>query len=321
MREFSVYTTGITAFVEDYRRAIAVNAPRPITMTVSKGLGQSETLTVPAHFPYVRVPIKHLDDTTLTRGFRISHDWDVGDAAGAFPPETEGATTSVLHTVIKFLNFHEVILPESASPAKIDDTPLPNDKNETSVHWLASMNSLGTTATKIDPRHVVKDPVDVAAYVRFPHGTISTAFVTQFKCVSVSALDGKLAGTLNRRVAQLLVCKMQVPDTEFKVEFRNYAGNPGENFKITFKAREPDPWMVFACTSLDDAFQLPTVEETFGTDTHFRLVYGLAGESVTDANVALPKSINPSPNGEKAKPLGTPRCIPPGFSGGSTGGQ
>jgi hypothetical protein len=326
MREFSVYTTGITSLVEDYRRAVAINAPRPITMTVSKGPGQSENVTVPAHLPYVRVPINHLDDTTLSQ-FTISHDWDVSVAPGVFPNQDIANPNSLIRpTVVKFLHFHEVVLPPSDTPPSVDDTPLnntgiPSDKDRTSIHWLASMKSLGTPATTIDPRHVVKDPVDVAAYLRFPQGRISTAFATNFKCVSVSALDGKLVGTLHQAVAQLIVCKLNVPDEEFTVLCRDYGSGDAGDFEITFKAGVPDPWMVFACTSLDDAFQLPSVEEKFGTDMHFRLVYGLAAGAVPDDYIALPKSINPAPNGGGPRPLGSGHCIPPGWSGGSTGGQ
>jgi hypothetical protein len=327
MREFSVYITGIMSFVEDYRRAVAVNASRPIAMTVSKGPGLSENVTVPAHFPYVRIPINYLDDTMLSR-FAIAHDWDISAAPGVFPIQNPDDPESVIRqTVLKFLHFHEVVLPASDTPPSVDDTPLndtgipDHDTDGASIGWLASMESLGTPAKTIDPRHVVKDPLDVAAYIRFPQGEISTAVATNFKFVSVSAFDGRLMGTLHQAVAQLLVCTLEVPDDEFTVSCRDYRSGDVGDFDITFRAGVPEPWMVFACTSLDDAFQLPSVDEKYGTDTHFRLVYGLAKGIVTDVDIALPKSLTPAPNSGPARPLGSGHCIPIGFTGGAAGGQ
>src|ERR1051325_946080 len=306
MREFSVYTTGIIAFVEDYRRAVAVNAPRSVAMTVSNGPGRSEDITIPAHFPYIRIPINHLDDTTLAQ-FRIVHDWNVSGATTIFPitdPDNPGS--QLRQTVVQFLNFQEVVLSASNTPASIDNTPLNIPNNDHSVQWLVRMEELGTTADTIDPRHVVKDPLDVAAYIRFPSGAVSTALTTKtFKCVSVNILDGKLAGTLQRAVAQLLVCKFEVPDEEFTVRCRDYRPGPDPDFEIVFKADVPNPWMVFASTSLDDAFQLPSVEPKYGTDTHFRHLYGLAPGVVTDADIALPKSLEPAPHAGMGRPLGS----------------
>lgn|GEM_PF-4903036 len=320
MRELSVYVTGIAAFVEDYRRVVAVDASHPVTMTVAGERGQSNQVTVPGHFPYLRMPFDHIEDP---ENYAISHDWDTSAAPGVFPdPEGDNIQPSLL----KFLHYQEVVLPDSTTPASVDMTPLNatglpiKNQDDASVLWLPTMESLGTPARTIDPKHVVANPTEIAAYIRFPNGRMTTAFPTQFKFVSVSAADGKAAGTLNRAVAQLVVCKMDVPDEAFTVVCRDYqAGGGSGDFNVNFKAGMAEPWMVFACTSLEDAFQLPTVDEKFGIDLHFRLVYSLAQGTVTEADIALPKSINPGPG--VPRPLGAGKCVPPLFSGGGTGGK
>lgn len=317
MRELSIYVTGIAAFVEDYRRAIAVNALQPAAMEV-----EGKLVTVPAHFPYVRLPFDQIVDP---ENYSISHDWSTSAAPGIFPNVIEP-------TLVKFLRFHEVILPDSKTPPTIDDTPLNATRipirtatpggppvDDTSVLWLAPMEFL-TSASTIDPQHVVENPGEaVAAYVRFPKGRISTASPTSFKFVSVSAADGTPAGQLDQAVAQLMVCRLSVPEEAFTVLCRDYRDGGKNDFAINFTAGAQNIWMVFACTSLEDALQLPSVEDQFGVDTHFTLVYRLA-QSVKDDDVVLPKSLIPQENVGDPKPLGAGRCVPPRFKGGSTGG-
>jgi len=326
MREFSVFVMGIAAFVEDYRRVVAVNASRPMTLTLVKEEGgHSEDVTVPAHFPYVRVPFNHVDVDTQQR-FAISQDWDISAAPGAFPSDPGNPNPMIRQTLVRFLSSHEVILPvESDTPPSVDLTPLnqngiPIAADRHSALWLPSLDSMGAKKTKIDPVHIVKDPNPdaVAAYIRFPRGRISTATPTDFRFVSVTPVDGKKSGSLNRAVAQLMACKMSVPDGAFVVSCRDYrAVGALPPFEIKYKAGIANPWMVFASTSLEDALQLPSVEEQFGIDHHFRLVYGLAEGPVGADDIALPKSITPESG---AKPLGTGRCVPPLLKGGSTGG-
>jgi len=118
MRELSVYVTGIAAFVEDYRRVVAVDASHPITMTVAGERGQSNQVTVPGHFPYLRMPFDHIEDP---ENYAISHDWDTSAAPGVFPdPEGDNIQPSLL----KFLHYQEVVLPDSTTPASVDMTPL-----------------------------------------------------------------------------------------------------------------------------------------------------------------------------------------------------
>jgi hypothetical protein len=330
MRDFSVFVTGIAAFVGDYRRVLAVDAARPTTMNVTDENGKTSEVTVPAHFPYLRLPTQHIDDATAS-AIAIGQDWDVSAAPGAFPPDG-GPNPFNRSTLVQFLHFHEVVLPDSESPADVDMTPLNAngipivDQKEgqpppdaTSALWLPSMNNLGTPKKRIDSKHITANPVEIAAYIRFPKGRVSTASATNFKFVSVSPADGKAAGPFNRAVAQLMVCTMKVPDEAFTVKCRDYRTNDQKSFDINFKAGIPQPWMVFACTSLEDALQLPSVEEKFGVDYHFRLVYNLAEGTVTDADVALPKSISPPEVGAD-EPLGAGRCVPPLFDGGETGG-
>ncbi|HYI11552.1 MAG TPA: hypothetical protein VEK57_21020 [Thermoanaerobaculia bacterium] len=323
MREFSVFVTGIAAFVEDYRRALAVHAPRPVSVKIREGRRHSDYATIPAHFAHVRVPLNDVDAATQTL-FPIMHDWNVAEVPGVFRADNPPlANDMVRQTLVKFLRFQEVILPDSETPATLDEaaltaTGIPTPADKTSVRWLASMESLGTTAKTIDPRHIVENPTDVAAYIRFPNGRISTAFAPQFKFVSVNALDAKPAGILDQAVAQLVVCRFDVSGAAFTVKCRGYNG--GDSFDITFKEGVAEPWMVFACTSLEDALQLRLDGDKFGVDLHFQLVYALAEGQVSDAEVALPKSIDPAPGIGEGKPLGAGGCVPIRFSGGSTGG-
>lgn len=319
MRELSVFVTGIAAFVEDYRRVLAVDAPDPVRMTVGSGRGETSDVVIPAHFPYVRVPLGHVDDVTLQQ-FRITQDWDVSVAPDQFPPDNAQTSHLIRQTVVRFLRYHEVVLPDSDTAPTVDlkalnATKLPTGADKTSLEWVTSMTELGTTAVRIDPRHVTANPTDVAAYVRFPKGHISTAFVTKFKFVSVNAVDAKPSGSLDQAVAQLIVCTINVPDDAFTVTCRGYNG--ASDFNIVFKAGVAKPWMVFACTSLEDALQLRP--PMFGLDHHFRLVYKLADSTVRATDIALPKSIQPA-NVGPARPLGEGGCVPPRFSGGSTGG-
>jgi hypothetical protein len=314
MRELSVYVTGIAAFVEDYRRVMAVNAIQPTAVKVA-----GRQVTVPAHFPYVRIPRDHVAEPESS----ISHEWNTMAVPGLFADPRQ-------KTFVRFLHFHEVVLPDTdPDQPSLDETPinatglpvmeqeengLPEDHS--SVLWLAPMEKL-TKASTIDPRHVVKNPgVDVAAYIRFPKGRISTAAPTPFRFVAVKEADGKTTGQLNQAVAQLMVCKMKVPDDAFEVKCRDYRNNGANDFTIQFKGGVADPWMVFACTSLEDALQLPSAGVDFGVDTHFRLVYRLVA-ALKEDDVVLPKSIPPAPN---AKPLGGGGCVPPRLKGGSTGG-
>lgn len=325
MREFSVFVTGIAAFTGDFRRVLAVNAPQPVTMHVADENGKSHEITVPAHFPYLRLPTQYVDENTAA-AIAIGQDWDVAAAPGAFPPDV-GGNQMTRSTLVKFLHFHEVVLPDSATPPSVDQTPLNQDglpiidqkdgepqPDATSARWLPPMSSLGTPKTKIDPKHLTADPKEIAAYVHFPKGRVSTAAATNFKFVSVKTADGKQTGSLNRAVAQLMVCRMSVPDEEFVVKCRDYATNGAKSLDIKFKAGMQKPWMVFACTSLEDALQLPSVEDKFGIDYHFRLVYGLAEGVVKAGDVALPKSVSP-PNVGAGQPLGGGRCVPPLFDG------
>lgn len=334
MRKLSVYVTGIPAFVEDYRRAIAVNALTPTTVQVGQECGHVEDVTIPAHFPSVRVPFNHIEDP---QNYPTGHDWNVAAAPGVFPPDDPANPTSpVRSTLIKFLRFQEVELPPSTTPASIDNTPLnatgiPVDvqvangpaPDASSLLWLAPMSSLGTSATAIDPRHVVKNPSeDVAAYIRFPYGKMSTAVATRFKFVAVTAVNGTQTGTLDRAVAQLVVCQLDVPDDAFSVWCRDYLPTGGAgHFQIRFKRDIPDPWLVFSCTSLEDTFQLPMGEETLRTDFHFRLVYRLAAGRVAAQDIALPQAVNPAAHLGVPRPLGAGGCVPPVYGGGGTGGQ
>src|SRR5689334_12100263 len=115
MSTFSVYVTGISSFVGDYRRAIAVDIPQPIKMEVSNGSGKKTEVTVPAHFPYVRVPLTYVAEDTLGR-MSIAQDWDISAApvfAQDIPPNPRPA---IRQTLLKFLHFQEVILPPSETP-------------------------------------------------------------------------------------------------------------------------------------------------------------------------------------------------------------
>lgn len=321
MRKFKVYVTGIAAFVEDYRRVVAINASHPQVLTITEN-GVPRQVTIPAHFPYIRVPEKQVDDDTAQRMPHFQ-DWNVVAAKGALPPDDDHSLQSatIRQTLMKFLHGQEVVLPDSPTPLSNDEaalgtSPTPSNGNKNSVLWLPSLQSLGAKATKIDQKHIVKnpDPNVVAAYIRFPKGRMTTAVASDFQFVSVS-LDGSTLAPLNRVVAQLLLCEMDVPDTPFTVICRSYNGD--SDFPITFKAGVQQPWMVFACTSLEDALQLPAVEEKFGIDFHFRLIYGLLEGNVKDGDIALPKSILPAPG---AKPLGAGKCIPPHVGGGATAG-
>lgn len=321
MRELSVFVTGISAFVEDFRRVVAVNAPEPVSMKVAGEKGRSTFVTIPAHLPYLRVPLNQVDTATQGR-FKILHDWDVSLVPKAFP--ADGPNLLIRQTLVRFLKFYEVELPASDTEpdvnlTELNPTRLPTAADEQSLRWLTPMTSLGTSAVRIDPRHVERDPVDVAAYVRFPKGRISSAFVTNFKFESVTAADAKPAGNLDQAAAQLVVCRMNVPDEaltdgKLRVNCRGYNG--AADFQIDFLPEVEKPWMVFACTSLEDAFQLRT-ERMFGVDHHFRLVYKLAEQDVRDTDIALPKSV-PPPVGA-GKPLGEGGCVPPVFSGGTGG--
>jgi len=335
MRTFSVFVTGIAAFVGDYRRVVAVDAPLPVTMKGTDENGQSKDVTIPAHFPYLRVPTRHIEDASAKK-ISIKQDWDVSAAPDAFP--SDGDPQSLTRsTFVQFLHFHEIVLPQSGTPATVDLKPLNNQgipivdegtgeppapgtppPDATSALWLPSMETLGTPKKTIDPKHITANPTEIAAYVRFPNGRISTAAASRFRFVSVSPVDGKAVGPLNRAVAQLMVCTMEIPDDAFTITCRDYRTNAAKNISIDFKAGVKDPWMLFACTSLEDAFQHPSVEKTFGVDFHFRLVYRLADGAPTDADIVLPKSIPPAPG---AKPLGGGGCVPPLFAGGETGGQ
>jgi hypothetical protein len=329
MRTFSVFVTGIAAFVGDYRRVVAVDAPQPVTMKATGENGQSKDVTIPAHFPYLRLPSKHIDDTA--NQLKIAQTWDVTAAPGAFPPDDDNDPQSLTRsTFIQFLHFHEVKMPDgSTTPPTVDMTPLNADgipiidqklnappPDATSALWLPSMESLGTPKKKIDPKHITANPAEVAAYIRFPKGRISTAKATNFKFVAVSP-DGQPAGSLNRAVAQLMVCTVDVPNGPFTVTCRHY-GEDGKDIDINFKGDVPNPWMLFACTSLEDAFQLTAVKKDFGVDFHFRLVYRLAEGPHDDGGITLPKSISP---GQGGKPLGGGGCVPPLFAGGETGGN
>jgi hypothetical protein len=316
-RPFQVFVTGIAGFVEDYRRVVAVNAPQPRSMKITEAGSQRE-IVIPAHFPYLRVPFDYVDEESKKR--MITHDWNVSAALGVFPPFDTSLTRK---TLVQFLRSREVVLPDSETEPSVDETELrgrmPSEDagDETSALWLPTLSSLGASATMIDPKHVVEDPDPnfVAAYIRFPSGVIETARTSDYK-FGATSLDGHASGTLNQAVALLMVCTMDVPDDAFDVTCRSYQGQ--EDIVITFSGNMPNPWMVFVCSSLEDAFQLPTNEDKYGTDFHFRLVYELVQGPFTNADIALPKSIAPPPGG---RPLGAGKCVPPRFGGGGTGGK
>jgi hypothetical protein len=316
-RTFRVFVTGIAGFVEDYRRVVAVNSPRPRSIRIIDG-GIQREVTIPAHVPHLRVPVDYVTEKTK-KDIPITHDWNITAAQGAFPPFEDLSPTR--KTLVQFLHSREVELPPSDTEPDVDDTELggsmPSEakKDETSALWLPTLSSLGARATTIDPKHVVRDPDPnfVAAYMRFPNGVIETAQTSDFR-FGATSLDGHASGTLNRAVALLMVCTMEVPNEAFEVTCRSYQGEAP--IIITFIKEKPDPWMVFVCSSLEDAFQLPSVEEKYGTDFHFRLGYELVQGPFTDADIALPKSIAPS-----GKPLGAGKCVPLRFAGGSTAGK
>jgi hypothetical protein len=316
-RTFRVFVTGIAGFVEDYRRVVAVNAPQPRLMKFTEG-GMQREIVIPAHFPHLRVPFDYVDEESKKR--MITHEWNVSAALGVFPPFDD--LSFKRKTLVQFLRSREVVLPDSDTEASVDETELgdikPSEDDETSALWLPTLSSLGATATTIDPKHVVEnpDPNFVAAYIRFPNGLIEAAQISEFR-FGATSLEGHASGTLNRNVAILMVCSIEVPDHSFDVTCRSFQGDPND-IVITFIEDKLDPWMVFVCSSLEDAFQLPTNEDKYGTDFHLRLVYELVQGPFTDADVALMKSIVPPPTG---KPLGAGKCVPPRFDGGSTGGK
>ena len=310
MRNFHVFVTGIAGFVEDFRRVVAVSAPQPRRMRIVES-GVRRDVLIPPHFPYLRIPLDHADADTQAR-MRILQDWNVSAATGAFPPFNENP---IRQTLVKFLHSQEVILPDSETPAALNANDILQD--DRSALWLPTLSTLGAQAATIDPKHITKDPDPnvVSAYLRFPKGLIETAKVSEFKFGSIS-LDGHAAGTLNRALPVLMVCTMSIPNDAFTVVCRSYQGEA--DFEIGFLADKDDPWMVFVCSSLEDALQLPSTEPKFGTDFHFGLAYDLVQGPITEEDVALPKSSALAPD---VKPLGAGKCIPPRFLGGSTGGM
>jgi hypothetical protein len=240
----------------------------------------------------------------------VQHRWNT---QGRFPLATDRVDTSIL-----FLDHHEVVLPPSTDVLKPNLAPRgipPVSTEPSSLNWVVDMAELGANAT-ISPDLLDDfDPGDrVAAFVRFKSGTLmSRAVGFEFNAVGLDSLTTPV-GSLNRPVAQLIQCDVNVPDPVV-VKCRYYGKTPSSaSLGITFKPGIQNPWLVVGLSALEDILQLSTIDHGDGTpapDYHFSLLYGLTGNMsvaglIANSQIVLPLGRTPAGTRE----LGAPKCVP-----------
>jgi hypothetical protein len=317
MPKLTVFLTGIVGFTPDFTRALMVNAPHASVLTVppdSQGK-ERQPVPIPGHAAYVRYPTELVDKVGGLQ-VPVRHNWDT---LGKFFPGGD----PIVPTSLLFLDHHEVVLPVSSDPFQRDLAPINNSllpvlsNGPASLNWVVGMGELGNGSAnvfKIDQSLLndVKPGDDVAAFVRLRNGRVSSGAADfQFQAVKPSDPQKSL-GTLNRSVAQMVRCDLNVTTDPIVIKCRHYGSSQetatsARNLAIRFKPGVVNPWIVAGLSSLEDLFQLSTVDKENGQpDYHFRLLYRLAETKVDDKDVILPFGNVPSNDRE----LGAPRCVP-----------
>lgn len=309
MARLTVFFNGIVGFTQSFRRALMVQQPHATLFDPGDG---NDSITIPGHSAYLRLPAQDIDQTSVLQNVTIYHRWDALAMKNLLP----GAAR--VPTLIRFLNHHEVRLPQpTTNNLTVKDGEL-NQANLDSTRWVATMDDLGSSATDVDPEYLKDNPGEqIAAFVRLTGGTVSTGIVSEYKFSGVKPGAGNAkSGSLDRPVAQLVRWDFETVDNPMVLKCSFYGGGGVDvGFEIKFKRDLSQSWIMIGASALEDLFQLSTVEKGIGQpDYHFRLLYQLTKTpKPKDPAVALPLGEIESSD---SKEIGVPRCVPVKLAGG-----